>query len=1312
MNKKYQSMSSIEKITEDSLKFVAFKDAHRLRLRLREMKSREKNDALIQSDLTRWEKQVEQSIAACDARRSIIPSEICFPENLPVCEKREEIAALIKQHQVIVLAGETGSGKTTQLPKICLSLGRGVRGLIGHTQPRRIAAQTVATRIAEELESPLGQCVGYQVRFTEQANDNTSVKVMTDGILLAQIQNDPYLNNYDTIIIDEAHERSLNIDFLLGYFKRLLPKRPELKLIITSATIDVTRFSEHFDNAPVFQVSGRTYPVDVWYRPPYENNTDEDSSDDACQPIVDAIEEIIVYEKQQAQGNGGDILVFLSGEREIREAAKRLRDADFKHVEILPFYARLSLAEQTRVFTSHKGRRVVLATNVAETSITVPGIRYVIDTGVARMSRYSYRTKVQRLPIEAVSQASANQRKGRCGRVSNGICIRLYSEEDFSGRPEFTDAEILRTNLAAVILQMLQLNIGSINDFPFVDSPDKRLVNDGYKLLQELHGVNQKNKITPVGRRLARFNIDPKLARMLLAAEEFSCAEEALIIVSALSLQDPRERPADKKQAADTAHRKFLDEKSDFIAYVNLWRYLELQRQELSQGQFRKLCKKEFLSYVRVREWREIHRQLRLLCKKSGINFNSAGASFDDIHKALITGLLGNIGFHDTEREYLGARNRRFSIFPGSSQNKKRPKWLVSGELIETSQLFAHNVAKIEPEWVLQSAGHLVKRNHFEPHYDRKSGQVKAFEKVSLYGLTLIEKARVNYSQIDATVCREVFIRSGLVEGDYFYKGHKPNFFTHNQQLVKEMEALEAKSRRRDILVDDVVQFSFYDKRLPVDIVNKAGFDHWRKTEEVGNPKLLFMSRNDLMQHGASDITEAQFPNLLDWAGISYPLTYHFDPTHTEDGVSVSVPVSVLHQLPEQRLEWLVPGMLRDKCIGLIKGLPKAIRKNFVPVPDVVDTALAVMSPDNVSLTQALSHQLKRQTLVVIKDSDWNLNAIEDFYRFNIKVIGENNKILATGRDASELRAKYKEKVQSNISSAADNIERDEITQWDFDELSSTVQLKHNNIAIQAYPALIDKRQSVSLKVLDNDTEAHYLGTRGVCRLLLLNSMQTVKYLMKELMKGKELGLTVAHIGNREQVADDILMASARQICLPEGILPRTEAEFSEKLVSFKTEVVARASFLSELLTGILQQLVVIKKQIKAQKQMLPLALCVGDISKQINRLLQSEMVYKTPKEHFEQYPRYLNAIILRLEKAALNPQKDRVQMAECEMHEQRLWELLEVQGEYQLFESPLLTQYRWAIEELRVSLFAQTLKTAYPVSSKRLNKLWLEITL
>ena len=1303
---------------KQSIVNVMGRDRHNLIRRLGEIEKLARAEKPYDQALEKWLSQLARSQADVQRRQQLVPLDIEFP-NLPVCEKREEIAQIIANNQVVVLAGETGSGKTTQIPKICLTIGRGVSGLIGHTQPRRIAANTVANRIAEELKTTLGEKVGYQVRFSDQSNENTLIKVMTDGILLAEIQHDPYLNKYDTLIIDEAHERSLNIDFLLGYLKQLLPKRPDLKLIVTSATIDLERFSQHFNNAPIIEVSGRTYPVEVWYRPLYEFEGSDESENEPDQyaAIVDAVHEIELHEKTGSGARGGDILIFLSGEREIREAAEALRKAQFAHMEVIPFYARLSLAEQQKVFAPHTGRRIVLATNVAETSITVPGIRYVIDPGFARISRYSYRTKVQRLPIEPVSQASANQRKGRCGRVAEGICIRLYSEEDFNSRPAFTDAEILRTNLAAVILQMLQLRMGDIHKFPFIDAPDHRLISDGFKLLEELHAVNAKNQLTPVGQQLSKLPLDPRLARMLLSAQEQSCVRELLIISSALSVQDPRERPVEKQQAADQSHRRFWAEHTDFAGFVNLWDYFETQRQELTQNQLRKLCKKEFLSYLRLREWRDVHHQLCVAVKDLGIRVNTEPASYESVHKALLTGLLGNLGFNHEEREYLGARNRKFAIFPGSSLAKKTPKWIMAAELIETSKLFAHTVAKIEPEWVIAAAEHLVKRQHFEPHYDSRSGQVMVFEKITLYGLTIVEKKSVSYSHIDPVQCREVFIRAALVEGQYDQhpkrkslqnKNPDTDFFAHQQQLLKELEDLESKARRRDIVVDEQVIFDFYNERIPESVVNLAGFDSWRKKAEQQNPKLLFLTREILMRHGAGDITQAQFPNELEWRGMVFPLSYHFEPNHAFDGVSIHVPMSVLHQVPEQRLEWLVPGMLREKCIGLIKSLPKTVRKHFVPVPDVVDKILATLSPDNKPLTEALGLQLKRLTGVDVSKDAWLETSVDDYYRFNIYVVDDKGKVIASGRELAPLRDKYRERVQQNIQSAATNIERDGIVAWDFAELPQAIQLPRGGISIRAYPALVDKQSSVALQVLDNPLHALDITQRGLARLVYLSLAQTVKYLQKELLKGQEVALTLAGIGNREQVADDLIMAAIKQLAVPEQKnLPRTQTAFDERINLIKERLIAHAQDLANHLVSTLKLLVDVKKQLKQQKNMLMLAFTISDINQQLTQLFYPGLVYKTPALWLQQYPKYMRGIQQRLEKAALNPQKDKLQLAEIAPHWQRLVDYLSKEGDYRLAQNVALMDYRWWIEELRISLFAQTLKTQVPVSDKRMDKQW-----
>jgi len=1296
---------------------VMGQDHYKLQRRLSELEKLARAQKPYEQSLAKWQQQLAASQANAIRRQQLIPSIIEFP-NLPICEKREEIAAIIAANQVVVLAGETGSGKTTQIPKICLTLNRGVKGLIGHTQPRRIAAHTVASRIAEELHTTLGEKVGYQVRFSDQSNENTLIKVMTDGILLAEIQNDPYLNKYDTLIIDEAHERSLNIDFLLGYLKQLLPRRPDLKLIITSATIDLERFSQHFNNAPIIEVSGRTYPVDVWYRPPFEKTDDENEIEpDQYSAIVDAVHEIELYEKTNKGTRGGDILIFLSGEREIREAAEALRKAQFAHMEVVPFYARLSLAEQQKVFAQHTGRRVVLATNVAETSITVPGIRYVIDPGFARISRYSYRTKIQRLPIEPVSQASANQRKGRCGRVSEGICIRLYSEEDFNNRPAFTDAEILRTNLASVILQMLQLRMGDIHKFPFIDSPDHRLISDGFKLLEELQAVNTKNQLTPVGVQLSKLPLDPRLSRMVLAAHEQACVRELLIIVSALSVQDPRERPIEKQQAADLMHRRFWAEQSDFMGFVNVWDYFEAQRQELTQNQLRKLCKKEFLSYLRLREWRDVHHQLCIAIKDLGFKVNSEPASVDAIHQALLSGLLGNLGFNHEEKEYIGARNRKFTIFPGSSLIKKTPKWIMAAELLETSKLFAHTVAKIEPEWVLTAANHLVKRQYIEPHYSAHSGQVMAYEKVSLYGLVIVEKKAVSYSHVDPIVCREVFIRAAFVEGLYDQHPKRkhlkqqltaPDFFTHQKNLVKELEELEAKARRRDIVADEQVIFDFYNERIPQSILNLAGFESWRKKVEQETPKILFITRDILMRHGADEITQSQFPNELEWRGMLFPLSYHFEPNHADDGVSIHVPVSILHQIPEHRLEWLVPGMLRDKCIGLVKGLPKNLRKHFVPVPDVVDKVLASMVPDNKPLTEALAFQLKRQTSIDIGKDVWGDIAVDNFYRFNIKVVDEKGKVIESGRDVTLLREKYRERVQQNIQSAAVDIEKDNITEWNFDTLPVSIQLQRGGMSIRAYPALIDKATSVALQVLDNPQQAQDYSQRGIARLVFLQLTQAVKYLQKELLKGQDIALSLAGIGTRAQVVDDLILATIKNIALQDQTkLPRSLAEFEQCVDLVRESLIAQTLDVANNLLGSLILLVDVKKHMKQQKNALALAFTLSDIQQQLQHLFFIGLVYKTPDSWLRQYPRYLRAIQYRLEKAALNPQKDKLALAEIQPYWKKLQDYVAKQGDFVMAQHDALQEYRWWVEELRVSLFAQTIKTVVPISAKRLDKQW-----
>ncbi|MGS2718651.1 ATP-dependent RNA helicase HrpA [Eionea flava] len=1328
-------------------------------------------DALIKTD--KWSALSSKIHASCSRvqqRRDALPV-VTFPDELPISDKREDIAGIIKQHQVVVLAGETGSGKTTQLPKICLSMGRGVHGMIGHTQPRRIAARTVATRIAEELGSPLGESVGYQVRFTDQASDNTHIKLMTDGILLAEIQQDRFLSRYDTIIIDEAHERSLNIDFLLGYLKQLLPKRPDLKVIITSATIDVEKFSQHFNDAPVIEVSGRTYPVEVRYRPPLDLSSDSSSDSSSSSDDVDMYRAMLmVIDEIRNEDTAGDILVFFSGEREIREAALTLRRAQLPHTEVLPLYARLTVAEQNKIFQSHRGQRIVLSTNVAETALTVPGIRYVIDTGLARVSRYSFRTKVQRLPIEPISQASANQRKGRCGRVSEGVCIRLYSEEDFNQRPEFTDAEILRTNLAAVILQMSQLKLGDVRRFPFVDMPDHRLINDGNKLLQELQAVDERGKLLPLGRQLAMLPVDPRLGRMLLAANQHNCLHEMTVIVSALSVQDPRDRPANKQQAADQAHRQWWDEQSDFVAYIHLWTAYEEQRQTLSGNQLQKWCKKHYLAYMRMREWRDIHTQICVALKRLGLvpkarstevkkseqpvvkqssvknpshppAKNTPIANYEGVHSSLLSGLLGYIGFLSEEKgtvgEYLGTRNRRFSLFPGSSQFKKKPKWIVAGQLLETSKLYAHHVAKVDPQWILSNAQHLIKRHHSEPHYTAKSGQVMAYEKITLYGITLIEKQRVSYGAIDPVESRKLFIRSALVEGQYADHGRvkqrlarkpsaKDDFFVHQQTMLNELHALEAKSRRRDIVVDEDILFAFYDSRLPSDIVNLQGFEHWRKTAETTEPRLLFIDRDRLMQHDASDITEAQFPDSLVVEGYTLPLSYHFEPNHPHDGVSLHVPVTALHLIDDAPLEWLVPGLLREKCIAMVKALPKQWRKHFVPVPSCVDKALGRLSPKNHTLVGGLSAELLRQTGVKIPDELWHNIELDSYYRMNIMVTDEHQQLIDSGRDLVQLKARYRDHVQAHLEVVGDDFEISGFTHWEpallvGNRLPESHDIQQQGMSIRAYPAFVDNGHCVDLKLLDNPQEAVVNSVKGQVRLAVLSQKETVKYLQKNLFKGKELGLSVVDIGSKEQVIDDIICAAVRQVCFEsQGVtaapfeqepmaqlLQRDRTAFLHAVEQGRGLIVARAEALVSLLVKALAHVVGIKKTIKQAKNPLVMAYAAGDVQQQLQGLFYKGMVYDTPYFALQQYERYLQAIALRLDKVAGQVHKDRALMAELQPLIARFDDKVQQVGNVEARLNQPLNTYRWMLEELRVSLFAQTVKTVMPVSTKRLNKQW-----
>ncbi len=1314
-------------------------DRHGFRQKLRrlsKMLAQKKPSEQAFADL---QKRIERSMALVDQRRASVPK-LNFPD-LPIADKRELIAETINKHQVVVIAGETGSGKTTQLPKICLDIGRGVSGLIGHTQPRRMAARTVAQRIADELETPLGEGVGYQVRFTDQLSEKSHIKLMTDGILLAEIQKDKYLNRYDTIIIDEAHERSLNIDFLLGYLKQLLPKRPDLKLIITSATIDLQRFSAHFDNAPIIEVSGRTFPVETVYRP--LENLSEDG--DLAGGIEAAIDELIRTESSAVKSRSmGDILVFLSGEGEIRDVARQLRKNDWPHCEVLPLYARLSNAEQNKVFTvgSRRGRRIILATNVAETSLTVPGIRYVIDPGYARISRYSYRTKVQRLPIEAISQASANQRKGRCGRVAEGICVRLYEEADFDNRPEFTDPEIKRTNLASVILQMLGMRMGAVELFPFVDPPDHRMISDGFKLLEELGAVDKKRDLTAIGKNLARFPVDPRLARMIIAANQQGCLNEILIIVSALSIQDPRERPADKQQASDEQHRRFWDKNSDFVSIVNLWNYYEQQRQELSQNQLRKLCKREFLSVLRMREWRDIHRQLLLTCKELGFKSiasktpkskpvdlkltNSDNKTqlpnaipaiepkqYEAIHRALLAGLLSHIGKLEEDRIYLGARNRKLRIFPGSSLFKHSPKWIMAAEIAETSQVYARNVAMIQPEWIMGINDDLIKQHYSEPHWYQRSGQVMAFERLTLYGLIISDRKRVHYGPIDRVLSRELFIRGALVDG------HMPShsqsvrapFFLHNQKVVKDLEALEAKSRRRDILADDQQFYEFYNERITEDLTTIKHFDKWRKDIEREQPKLLFINRERLMQHSADHISEAQFPAVLHCGDINYSLSYRFEPGHAADGLSATIPIGLLNRVPQHRFEWLVPGLLRDKCIALIKMLPKSLRKQMVPVPEYVDKILANVKADDVPLLEVLSRQLKTLVGVSIDLDMWSPDQLDDFYRVNFRIVDENAKLLGQGRNLRKILDNFKGHVNNTLQQQKQTrFKAENIKQWDFGALPVNHQFKQAGVTITSYPALVDCKDSVAIELKDYPEEAERETQRGLVRLYMLQLPQQIKLLRKDLLRGNTINLQLAAISQngttqqREKWLDDLLYAVFFRVFVEGVSITRSDAEFQQQLMAGKNKLVKEATELAALLTEITDQYHKARKLLKKANE-LAWAFAVADINQQLSMLFFPGFIANTPYEQLQQYPRYLQAIGLRIEKLRGHFQRDKQLSTGLSALSEPLFKAWNVDAVGK--NAQLLTEFRWLLEEYRVSLFAQKLGTRQPVSEKRLREQW-----
>ena len=1282
------------------LNFCMYSDRIRLMRNARNIRSKP-----LEQQLAALAQLMPKIVAAKEKllKRESTVLHIEYPEQLPVSQRASDIVKAINEHQVVIVAGETGSGKTTQLPKICLEAGLGRKGLIGHTQPRRLAARTVSQRIAEEMHVEMGGVVGYQVRFTDQASDETLVKVMTDGILLSEIKRDRYLTKYDAIIIDEAHERSLNIDFLLGYLKRLLTKRPELKIIITSATIDVDRFSNYFKGAPIFSVTGRSYPVDVFYRPVVQESPDGSEGGGALiNQITGAVEEIFIEEKNRGWGIG-DVLIFLPGEREIREISTLLKNENWRDTEILPLYARLGNKDQNRVFQSHAGRRIVLATNVAETSITVPGIRYVIDPGTVRMSRYSVRSKIQRLPIEAVSQASANQRKGRCGRVAEGICYRLYSEDDFLNRSEFTDPEILRTNLAAVILKMMDSGIGEVSEFEFIDPPDNRLWSDGYKLLFELGAVDDKRKITLLGRQLAGIPADPRFAKMLISAAKIGALKEVLIIVSGLSIQDPRERPGDKQQAADQAHAPFKDSESDFMAYLNLWNQYEEERQALSGNQLKRYCLKNFLSFMRMREWREIHRQLHLVMKDLKFTANTEDANYGGIHQALLSGMLGHVGRHEEKREYHGCRNRKFNLFPGSALNKKRPKWIFSGEIVEIQQVFARNNAKIDPDWIEPLAPHLIKKSWSEPVWKSKRAQVIANEKVSLYGLEIIAKRPVNFSKIDPAACRDIFIRSGLVDG--LYK-HNIGPLLKNKALIQKLEEMEDRTRRRDMLVDDETVFDLYQSLIPKHVVSGASFEKWFKKQSEEDKNKLCFTEEDLLRGNAPEFDASLYPNQIETNGIRLPLSYQFDPGTQEDGVTISVPVNAIRQLTASRLEKLVPGLLREKCIQLIKNLPRTLRRNFVPVPDVVDSILAKVESSSAPLLDALTLELKRKTLVEVPYAAWDLALLEDHLRFNIQIIDNAGKVIEQGRDLLSVVDKVEHLIDNVPSNDHEQVKRNEqLSTWNFNKLDAEVVVEQAGIEMLMYPALKDCGTYVEKILCSNDQQAKQLTTFGVARLLSYKLSPQIELFNKEVKHYKEMALLYSPVGQAKRLYDDFMMGAVINHFLTAKKSITTRDEFEQVFEAGRSDFLSSVSEFAKLVFLILEKYHLLMKKLKG-KMNLSVAIPMADLQSQLDRLIHDGFLSTTPFMYLKRLPIFLEACTIRFEKMPREMANERRYVPKlrdwAEAYEDRK-KKLEAQG---IWDEELL-RFRWLLEELRVSWYAQNLKTAEPVSEKRLNKQW-----
>ncbi len=1273
--------------------------------------------------------------------RNPLPS-VSFPEELPVSGRRDEIAAALRANQVVIVSGETGSGKTTQLPKICLSIGRGEKGLIGHTQPRRIAASSTAKRIAQELGSPPGMHVGYKVRFNDTLSDGAWIKLMTDGILLAETQGDPLLRQYDTLIIDEAHERSLNIDFLLGYLKQLLPKRPDLKLIITSATIDAERFARHFEingcKPPVIEVSGRLYPVEVRYRPVEPDAKPASGAPSAAakakeqrdlmDAIVDAVDEL-------ARIGPGDILVFLPGEREIRDAAEALRKHHPPHVEILPLFARLSAQEQERVFKTTNARRLVLATNVAETSLTVPGIRYVVDAGTARVKRYSYRNKVEQLQVEPVAQSAANQRAGRCGRVAAGVCIRLYDEQDYLQRPKFTDPEILRSSLAAVILKMKSLRLGDVEEFPFIEPPLGRAIADGYQLLQELGAVDDAKELTALGRQLAKLPLDPRVGRMILAGRDHQCLYEMLVIASALSVQDPRDRPQEAQGAADHAHKKFADEKSEFLGYLKIWKWFEEAiEHKKSNRQLQEQCRENFLSQLRLREWRDVHSQLFTLVREQGWRVNETPATYEQLHLALLTGLLGNVGYKmEDEPHYLGARGIKFHLWPGSSLSKKAGRWVMAGELVETSRLFARTLANIQPEWLEKVGGHLLKKSYGDPRWEKKSGQVSAYERATLYGLVVYSQRRIDYGKLNPAEAREIFIRSALVDGDF---DTRAPFFAHNQRLIREIENLEHKSRRQDVLVDEELIAAFYDNLIPEDVCTAVGFEQWLKKASAENAKLLHLSRDDLMRHEAAGITTELFPKVMRNAGIEMALTYHFEPGSVRDGVTLAVPLYALNQVSQHRCEWLVPGMLKEKAHLLLKSLPQKLRRHCVPLPDYAagfcDRIHVAKKFGLGSLLDALIADVREQTGTLVKLADFKLETLPAHHFMNFKVIDEHGRQLDMGRNLATLQAEFgaqaREQFQkiaeqvvpvadaadavsaaltpaaaagkpATVASAAGGSAYQNLSTWSFGELPELLEIQQGKQKLIGFPALVDKGAYCDIEVFDDPNEAAAIHLKGLRRLFALQLKEQLKYLEKNVPGLQQMGMQFMALGTQEDLREQIIEAGLSRACLQQP-LPANQGEFNIRRDEGKARLNLLVNEIARLVGQILAEYHTLPKKLQGIKSH---AAAHADMSAQLQALVHKRFVSDTGHAQLAHFPRYLKAMQVRIDKLRSDPARDARLMADWQQAAAPWQRALKAGSRG----DPRMDEYRWMLEELRVSLYAQELRTPMPVSVKRLQKVW-----